>query len=262
MNSTTHRNSLIRTSDFILRNTSYNDSITQFSRLLQTPLLPERHSHVFQQRPCLIIIGGRGHDGDVHALHAVDLGVVNLRKDQLVAQAKGKIAAPVKALAAHATKVAHAGQGHIDETIEELVHAVSTQRHHGADRHALAHLEGSNRFLGPGDHRLLPGNLAQLVHRRVQHLGVLGGLANPMFTTILCNRGTAIGFFSSNSFMSAGATSFWNFSFSRAVIFLSAISSAFLSRSRSGYRCVNYFSFSSFQFPVAAGSALCTKPET
>ena len=46
-----------------------------------------------------------------------------------------------------------------------------------ADRHAFAQLERGDGFLGFGDHRLLPGDLAQFVHRAVHQLGVLRGFA-------------------------------------------------------------------------------------
>ena len=71
----------------------------------------------------------------------------------------------------------------------------------------------------------------------------------PMFTTILCSRGTAIGLVAPSSLASAGAISLSNLSFSLAVTFVVAIASLFflLPRFRSGYRFVgSSISWSSF----------------
>src|SRR5882672_8660993 len=65
----------------------------------------------------------------------------------------------------------------------------------------------------------------------------------PMFTTILCRCGTAIGFEKSNSFISTGATSLRKRSFSRGVSFA-------LWRATPGAACAScdppFFSFLSF----------------
>src|ERR1017187_753155 len=65
------------------------------------PLLSKRHAHVFQQGARLVVIAGRGHDGNVHAFHLLDLGVINLREDQLIAYAEGEIAASIEGLGRH-----------------------------------------------------------------------------------------------------------------------------------------------------------------
>src|ERR1700690_1398116 len=61
-------------------------------------LSPKRHAKMLQQRPRLIIIRRRSHNGDVHALLLVNLLVGNLRKDQLVVQPDRVIPPPVKRL--------------------------------------------------------------------------------------------------------------------------------------------------------------------
>ena len=120
---------------------------------------------------------GRRHDGDVHALQLVHLGVVDLSEDQLIADAQGVVAASIKALGRDAAEVADAGKSDGDEAIEELVHRVAAQRDHGADRHALAHLEGRDGLLGLGGHRLLAGNRGQVRNQRIHDLDVLRGFA-------------------------------------------------------------------------------------
>ena len=51
---------------------------------------------MFQQRTPLIVIGGGGHNGDVHSLQLIYPGVVDLREDQLIVQTNGVIAAAIK----------------------------------------------------------------------------------------------------------------------------------------------------------------------
>src|SRR5260221_5456109 len=61
----------------------------QFTRFL----CPERHSHVLQQRPGLIVVARRGHNRHVHAFLLVHFLVGNLRENQLIVQADGVIPA-------------------------------------------------------------------------------------------------------------------------------------------------------------------------
>src|SRR5581483_10179186 len=142
------------------------------------PLRPERHTEAAQQRPRLVVVLGRGHNCDVHSLQPLDLGIIDLREEQLVFQPQRIIAAPVKGLGGHSAKVAHARQPDIHQPVKKFVHAVATQGDHHPDRHAFAHFEGRNRLLGLRDHRFLTGNLAQLRRRRVQQLALLRRLAH------------------------------------------------------------------------------------
>ena len=58
----------------------------------------EGHSKALQQSAGTVVILRRRDDGDVHALEFVDLGVVDLSEDQLIAQAKSVVAAAIEAL--------------------------------------------------------------------------------------------------------------------------------------------------------------------
>src|SRR4029079_16606481 len=76
----------------------YSDlSLNPESRLLN-PLsrLLERHAELAQQHPPFIIVAGRGHDGNVHALHVLDLVGVDLRKHHLLAEAEAVVAVAVE----------------------------------------------------------------------------------------------------------------------------------------------------------------------
>ena len=101
------------------------------------------------------------------------------------------IAAPVEALRVEPAEVAHARQRHGHQAVEELVHARLAQRHLGADRHALAQLEGGDRLARLGDHRLLAGDRAP--GRRPPTAPSWSrptASPTPMFSTILSMRGT------------------------------------------------------------------------
>src|SRR5918993_1586189 len=133
----------------------------------------ERHAKQLQQLSRLLVALGRRHNGNVHAARLVDLHVVDLWEQQLVLQAERVVAATVETLRRHATEVAHARQRHRDQAIEEVPHALATQRDHRPDRHALADLELRDRLLRAGHHGLLAGDLADFVGPGVDDLRVL-----------------------------------------------------------------------------------------
>src|SRR3712207_5832722 len=106
-------------------------------------------------RSLFVVARGRD-DGDVHAARLVHLVEIDLGEDELVADAERVVAAPVERLRRDAAEVAHARQGHTNQTVEELVHPVAAQRDHRADGHALAQLEGRDGLLGARRDGLLP----------------------------------------------------------------------------------------------------------
>ena len=59
-------------------------------------LLAEGHAQMPEQRARRVVVLRGGDDGDVHAFHLLDLGVINLREDELVTHAEGVIATPVE----------------------------------------------------------------------------------------------------------------------------------------------------------------------
>src|SRR6266850_878397 len=63
-----------------------------------------------------------------------DLGHVDLRKDHVIADAEGVVAAAVERLGRHAAEVAHPRQRDVDQAVEELVHLVAAQGDPRADR--------------------------------------------------------------------------------------------------------------------------------
>src|ERR1044071_5118044 len=73
-------------------------------------LRAERHAEVAQQSAALGVGVRRRHDRDVHALDRVDLVVLDLGEDDLLAHAPREVAAPVEPARRHAAKVADARQ--------------------------------------------------------------------------------------------------------------------------------------------------------
>src|SRR6202158_3335158 len=121
----------------------------------------------------------RRHNRDVHAPRLVDFHVVDLRKQQLVAQAERVVAATVETARRHALEVADARQRDVHQPIQELPHALAAERHHAGDRHSATDLERRDRFLGSPGHRLLAGDARELVGPRVHDLRVGRRLAQP-----------------------------------------------------------------------------------
>src|SRR5437870_8793252 len=137
----------------------------------------ERHADELQQLPRLFVGLRRRDDRDVHAARLVDLHVVDLGEQQLVAQAERVVAAAVEPARRHALEVAHARQRDAHQPIEELPHALAAERDHRADRHPFSDLERRDRFLRAAHHRLLPRDARELVGAGVDDLRVRGRLA-------------------------------------------------------------------------------------
>src|SRR5437764_250828 len=133
------------------------DDHRRFCHLVSS-LSPEGHPELAQQKARLLVVLRRSDDGDVHSLGLVDLGHVDLREDDVIADAEGVVAAAVERLGRHAAEVAHARQRDIDQAVEELVHLLAAQGDPRADRLSLAQLEAGDRLLGLGHHRLLSGD--------------------------------------------------------------------------------------------------------
>src|SRR5262245_50037683 len=123
------------------------DALTMSEILAMTRLLPERHAQMGEEGLGLLVRPGSGHDVDVHAAHLVDLVVDDLRDDQLLAQSQGVVPPPVEPARWYAAEVAHAGQGHTHQAVEELVHPRPAEGHLGADGNTLAQLEVRDRLL-------------------------------------------------------------------------------------------------------------------
>src|SRR5437763_1166342 len=82
-----------------------------------------------------------------HARRRINAVIVYFRKDQLLLEPEGKIAASIEAPARQTAKIAHARQRHRNQPIEKLVHALPAQRDLAPDLHSLAQLESRDRPL-------------------------------------------------------------------------------------------------------------------
>src|SRR5215470_13353228 len=140
--------------------------------------LPEGNAQVGEERLGFLVGVGRGDHDHVHAAHLVHLVEHDLREDHLLLEPEGVVPAAVEGLGGHALEVAHAGEGDVDEAIEELVHARPAQRHLAADGRVLTQLEVGDGLLGPRHHRLLSRDGEEVRHREVEDLGILLALAH------------------------------------------------------------------------------------
>src|SRR5581483_9911474 len=120
-----------------------------------------------------VVVGLRaGRDRHVEAADLLNVVVVDLREDDLLAHAERVVAAAVERGRVEPAEVADARQRNRDQPVEELVHASAAQRHARADGHAGANLELRDRLAGAPHLRPLTGDRRQLLDRGVERLGV------------------------------------------------------------------------------------------
>src|SRR6266576_172792 len=144
------------------------------------PLSPlaERHSEPRQQTPSLVVrLRGRN-DRNLEPAQLVDLVVVDLRKDHLLAQAKRVVPATVEGIGADPAKVADARQRDVQQLVEEIPHAAAAQSRLDADGLAGAQLERGDRLLGLDELWLLAGDRLHVTYGRVERLVVVLRLAD------------------------------------------------------------------------------------
>src|SRR5487761_384053 len=132
-----------RTLNFGWTRSLFQRSSCDFFAKPSLPLL-EWHAEACQQTPRLVVCAGRGHDRHFQPAKLVDLVVVDLRKDDLLAQAERVVAAAIETFRVHAAEVADSGQRDIEQLVEEVPHAPSAQS--GLDAYGLAgtKLEGGD----------------------------------------------------------------------------------------------------------------------
>src|SRR3954447_5989718 len=140
--------------------------------------LLEGEAEVTKERAALSVVGRRGHHGDVHAPGTVDLVLVDLVEHDLLGETEGVVATAVELLGGQTTEVADARQRERQGAVQELPHAVATERDVGTDRLALTQLELRDGLAGLGDGRLLPGDRGEVADGALDQLGVAGGVAH------------------------------------------------------------------------------------
>src|SRR3954453_11832502 len=140
--------------------------------------LLEGEAEVTKERAALSVVGRRGHHGDVHTPGAVDLVLVDLVEHDLLGETEGVVATAVELLGRQAAEVADARERERQGAVQELPHAVATERDVGTDRLALTQLELRDGLAGLGDSRLLAGDRGEVANRAVDQLGVAGGVAH------------------------------------------------------------------------------------
>src|SRR5690242_19904632 len=117
------------------------DDERRFRHLLVPPVaVRERQAERLEEREGVLVRLGARRDRHVEAADLLDVVVVDLREDELLADAEREVAAAVERARAQAAEVADPGQRDRDEPVEELVHPGAAQRHAGPDGHPFADL--------------------------------------------------------------------------------------------------------------------------
>src|SRR5438552_15956856 len=100
------------------------------SPLLVPPLAlaAERQADGQERRAGVVVGLGGGRDRHVETADLLDVVVVDLREDDLLAYAERVVATAVERARVEPAEVADARQGDRDEPVEELVHAGAAQR--------------------------------------------------------------------------------------------------------------------------------------
>src|SRR2546423_837609 len=138
----------------------------------------ERHSELFKQCQCLVILVRRRDERDVHPVDLLDHVVVDLGEDHLLLHAERVVTAAIERARVDATEIANPRNRHRHEPVEELPHPRTTQRHRGPDLLTLSQTEVGDRLLRLLANRTLAGDDRQLVHHCVENLRVLDRFAD------------------------------------------------------------------------------------
>src|SRR6478609_6604308 len=141
-------------------------------------VLLEGEAELLEQRPTLVVVGGRGHDRDVHAARPVDPVLVDLVEHDLLGETEGVVATTVELLGREAAEVADTRERERQQAVQELPHPVAAQRGVRTDRHALAQLELRDGLAGLGDQGLLTGDRGEVLDRTLDQLRVASRLAD------------------------------------------------------------------------------------
>src|SRR4029079_7172178 len=123
-----------------------------------------------QQRERVLVVRGARRDRHVEPADLLDVVVVDLREDELLANAEREVAAAVERARIESAEVADPGQRDRDEPVEELVHPGAAQSHARTDGHSLAQLELRDRLTSLATLRALAGDRRQLLDRGVEQL--------------------------------------------------------------------------------------------
>src|SRR3989338_8953880 len=133
--------------------------------MIQLQSVAEREFESTQQGATFIIRTGSGGQGNVQTAQSIDLVVVDFREDDLLFHAHAVVATTIEGLGIQAAEVANPRQGDRDQTIQELVHTLTTQGHFDADRPAFTDFEARDGFPSVSHYDFLTGDLFQIGNR-------------------------------------------------------------------------------------------------
>src|SRR5947209_6007677 len=148
------------------------DDEARLCHLVPPWALAERQAEGLQKGAGVFVGLGAGRDRHVEAAYLLDVVVVDLREDDLLAHAERVVAATVERAGIEPPEVADAREGDRDQPVEELVHARAAERHLRAHRHPFAHLELRDRLARLAHLGALARDRRQLLHGGVEQLRV------------------------------------------------------------------------------------------
>src|SRR5690606_4047437 len=104
---------------------------------------------------------------------------VYFRKYNLLCNPKAIISPSIKTCSLNSLKIPYPWQGSSDQSIQELVHSLSTKGNFCPNGHALTQFKCRNVLFGNGRNCLLSGNHGQLICRMVYQFLVRNSGADP-----------------------------------------------------------------------------------
>ena len=125
----------------------------------------------------------------MHPVEVLHLVEVDFRENDLLLNTEAEVATAVEACGAHTLEIPRAGQGHIDEAVQEFIHPFATQGHAGTHGHSLPEFEVRNVLRGIRGNGLLTADLTELLDGTVHNLSIGDGLSEALVETDLLNLG-------------------------------------------------------------------------
>src|SRR5262245_18826045 len=137
----------------------------------------KRHTQQLEQSPTFLVRLRIGDERDGHPSCFLDLVRLDLRKNNLLAQAERIIAAAIEGPIRDSLEIANSRQCDMNQSVEKLVHALLPQSDHATNRNPFAQLEVSDGLFSARHYRLLSGDGGDLGYGGIENLDILRGLS-------------------------------------------------------------------------------------
>ena len=146
-------------------------AISGDSLLLLLLVLRERHPELCQHEVAELLVGVAEGEVDVHPVGEPDIRHIDLGEHTLLGEPHGVVALAIEGLVVEASEVLDARRGQVDESVEEVPHAVATDRDLRGGLVAGTHLEVGHTLASLDHDRLLAADLRERVEYGRPDLG-------------------------------------------------------------------------------------------